>query len=533
MKNLISILFSIIGFQSLSSQALVTSIDNDTIIIGKNVKYIIKLENDKEERVVFPDSTSFTSLEYVSDDKIDTIIENNKFIYSKKYDLTSFDEGSFIIPKMSVMVGDQILLTESKTIKVNLVEVDTLKQGLYEIKPIYDDIKYFNYTILYILLVVVVTSLVIYFFRKSIYSYFNPILKLIPSDSSLDEIKENILNLKNLELNSQIEIKLMYSKMTYLIRCFLLRDIFGKSLESTSQELIDELNKLKTLKKFAFTNNTISKIDGIFKRADLVKFAKFKPEREVIINDINNVYKELEKIQKLVPEPSEAEKLRNLNYQKELLKKQKNKRIKNSILSVVGLFLIVFLFSSIAFGFQFTIDKILFNENQKLLNSKWVKSEYGNPGIILETPEPLIRSKNEIFIFEDFISESHFYTSNNDKSLELFAINYSTNNKIDPNNFQQILELSLDKLESYGLQNFLVKYDNFESNNGAKGLIISGDTDFLDEKKNIKKGSYKVIGFLSQTGFKKIIILNHDKRYVREIIERIVSSIELLKEKKR
>ena len=153
MKNLISILFLIIGFQSLSPQALVTSVDNDTIIIGNNVKYIIKLENDKEELVVFPDSTSFTSLEYVSDEKIDTVIENNKSIYSKKYDLTSFDEGSFIIPKMSVMVGDQILLTESKTIQVNLVEVDTLKQGLYEIKPIYEDIKYFNNNILHILLV--------------------------------------------------------------------------------------------------------------------------------------------------------------------------------------------------------------------------------------------------------------------------------------------------------------------------------------------------------------------------------------------
>ena len=137
MKNLISILFLIIGFQSLSSQALVTSVDNDTIIIGNNLKYIIKLENDKDEPVVFPDSTSFTSLEYVSDDKIDTIIENNEFIYSKKYDLTSFDEGSFIIPKMSVMVGDKILLTESKTIRVNLVEVDTLKQGLYELSLIH------------------------------------------------------------------------------------------------------------------------------------------------------------------------------------------------------------------------------------------------------------------------------------------------------------------------------------------------------------------------------------------------------------
>ena len=35
--------------------------------------------------------------------------------------------------------------------------------------------------------------------------------------------------------------------------------------------------------------------------------------------------------------------------------------------------------------------------------------------------------------------------------------------KIDPQNFQSILDSNLDNLESMGLQNMLVKYDQFET----------------------------------------------------------------------
>ena len=79
----------------------------------------------------------------------------------------------------------------------------------------------------------------------------------------------------------------------------------------------------------------------------------------------------------------------------------------------------------------------------------------------------------------------------------------------------------------------LVKYDEFETKNKGKGLFISGTSDFKIRDKKYKSGDYNVIGFLTETGFKTIIILTHETRYMDKIKERIVSSIEVLKEKKK
>ena len=42
-----------------------------------------------------------------------------------------------------------------------------------------------------------------------------------------------------------------------------------------------------------------------------------------------------------------------------------------------------------------------------------------------------------------------------------------------------------------------------------------------------------MIGFLTETGFKTIILLTHETRYMDKIKERIVNSIEVLKEEKK
>ena len=42
-----------------------------------------------------------------------------------------------------------------------------------------------------------------------------------------------------------------------------------------------------------------------------------------------------------------------------------------------------------------------------------------------------------------------------------------------------------------------------------------------------------MIGFLTETGFKTIILLTHETRYIDSIKERILNSIEVLKEKKK
>ena len=535
-------IFCIVFLQSITinSQSVTVSVESDSILIGKELNYTIDVNAEKVENIIFPDSTSFVPFELISETKVDTLKQDNGFRFSKKYGITSFDEGDFIIPKIKIQIGDKLFSTDSKKITVNLVEVDTTKQGLYDIKPAFDKFSSIeilklslknNYPVILFMIFLVLT---LFYFRSKIIEFFNPLLNIKPTLRPIELIKKRLSDLEKIKIDSGAEIKFFYSELTFALRSFFEKEVYDKALESTTIELILKLNNLSEIKSFAITKDSLNKIEDIFKRADLVKFAKYLPEKSVIKNDLKTINEEVKLFSVLLPEPSEEEKLKNLNYQKQAEKKLRNERLKIVSISTASLLIILFVFSGFLNGFQYTIDKITFNENLKLLNKIWIKSEYGSPGIFTETPDALLRinSENE-FLYDDFSLDSQFYFSNSNQSIEFFISNYSSDSKIKPENFQSILDSILDDLESRGLQNMLVKYDEFETKNKAKGLLISGTSDFKISDKKFKSGDYNVIGFLTETGFKTIILLTHETRYMDKIKERIVSSIEVLKEKKK
>ena len=535
-------IFCIVFLQSITinSQSVTASVESDSILIGKELNYTIDVNAEKVENIIFPDSTSFVPFELISETKVDTLKQDNGFRFSKKYAITSFDEGDFIIPKIKIQIGDKLFSTDSKKITVNLVEVDTTKQGLYEIKPSFD--KFSSIEILKlslknnypVILLTVFLVLTLFYFRFKVIEFFNPLLNIKPTLRPIELIKKKLSDLEKINIDSGAEIKFFYSELTFAIRSFFEKEVYDKALESTTNELILKLNNLSEIKSFAITKDSINRIEDIFKRADLVKFAKYLPEKNVIKNDLKIINEEVKLFSVLLPEPSEEEKLKNLNYQKQAEKKLRNERLKIVSISTASLLIIVFIFSGFLNGFRYTLDKITFNENLRLLNKIWIKSEYGSPGIFAETPDALLRinSENE-FLYDDFKLDSQFYFSDSNQSIEFFISNYSSDSKIEPENFQSILDSNLDDLESRGLQNMLVKYDEFETKNKGKGLLISGTSDFKISDKKYKSGDYNVIGFLTETGFKTIILLTHETRYMDKIKERIVSSIEVLKEKKK
>ena len=543
MKLILNIfIFCIVFLQSITinSQSVTASVESDSILIGKELNYTIDVNAEKVENIIFPDSTSFVPFELISETKVDTLKQDNGFRFSKKYGITSFDEGDFIIPKIKIQIGDKLFSTDSKKITVNLVEVDTTKQGLYDIKPAFDKFSSIeilklslknNYPVILFMIFLVLT---LFYFRSKIIEFFNPLLNIKPTLRPIELIKKRLSDLEKIKIDSGAEIKFFYSELTFALRSFFEKEVYDKALESTTIELILKLNNLSEIKSFAITKDSLNKIEDIFKRADLVKFAKYLPEKSVIKNDLKTINEEVKLFSALLPEPTEEEKLKNLNYQKQAEKKLRNERLKIVSISSASLLITLFIFSGFLNGFQYTIDKITFNENLKLLNKIWIKSEYGSPGIFTETPDALLRinSENE-FLYDDFSLDSQFYFSNSNQSIEFFISNYSSDSKIKPENFQSILDSILDDLESRGLQNMLVKYDEFETKNKAKGLLISGTSDFKISDKKFKSGDYNVIGFLTETGFKTIIILTHETRYMDKIKERIVSSIEVLKEKKK
>ena len=539
MRVLLNVLIiCFVALQSIitNSQTVTASIESDSILIAKELNYTIEVKSEKEENIIFPDSTSFIPFELISETQVDTIIEEEEFSFSKKYGIISFDEGDFIIPKIKIKIGDKLYLTDSKKVTVNLAEVDTTKQGLYDIKPSFDKFSSLeilklrlqhNYPIIIFTIVLIFAAL---YFRDKIFRFFNPLLNIKPALSPIELIQKRISDLEKINIDSNVDIKLFYSQLTYALRSFFEKEIYDKALESTTTELISKLNNLREIKFFLITKNSIIRIEEIFKRADLVKFAKFFPEKSVIHNDLKIMKEQVKILSNLLPEPSEAEKLRNLKYQKEAEKKLRNKRIKIVSISITSLFIIIFILSGLINGFQYTLDKIIFNENLRLLSKTWVKSEYGSPGLFVETPDALVRVKEDNqFLFEEFPLESQFYFSNSSRSIEFYVSNYASESKIDPQNFQSILESKLDNLESMGLQNMFVKYDKFETPNKANGIIISGSADF---NKNKRTGAYNIIGFLTETGFKSVVLLVHEGRYLDQIEDRIINSIEALKKKK-
>ena len=534
--NILIICFVALQSITTSSQTVTGSIESDSILIGKELSYTIEVKSEKAENIIFPDSTSFIPFELISETQVDTIIQEEESRFSKKYGIISFDEGDFIIPKIKIKIGDKLYSTDSKKVSVNLVEVDTTKQGLYDIKPSFDKFSSLeilklrlqnNYPIIIFTIVLIFAAL---YFRDKIVRFFNPLLNIKPALSPIELIQKRISDLEKINIDSNIDIKLFYSQLTYALRSFFEKEVYEKALESTTTELISKLNNLREIKSFLITKNSIMRIEDIFKRADLVKFAKFFPEKSVIHNDLTIMKEEIKILSNLLPEPTEEEKLQNLKYQKQAEKKLRNERIKIVSIATASLFILIFIFSGLVNGFQYTLDKITFNENLRLLSKTWVKSEYGSPGLFAETPDALVRVKEDNkFLFEEFPIESQFYFSNSRRSVEFYISNYVSESKIDPQNFQSILESNLDNLESMGLQNMLVKYDQFETPNKANGIIISGSVDF---NKNNRPGGYNIIGFLTETGFKTVILLVHEGRYLDQIKDRVINSIEALKKKK-
>ena len=198
----------------------------------------------------------------------------------------------------------------------------------------------------------------------------------------------------------------------------------------------------------------------------------------------------------------------------------------------MGLLVSSVLIASLLFGFTYVKDSILRNDNLILLETKnWVTTEYGAPGITVKTPEVLTRKLSDAnfkYLNSTNLSEFSFY--NTDNSMQIYVSNTRFNNKIKPEDFQKYIDYTLDIIETMGLSNIVVKYDNFTTTNEAEGIRVYGPADFIDANSGkIINGKYSILGFFTEDEFKQLIMLHEDDIYLNEIADKVISSVELIK----
>ncbi|WP_241652405.1 hypothetical protein [Leeuwenhoekiella aequorea] len=527
----------ILFFGALQAQRVKASIDSSTIRIGEQITYAFQVEADAKDLVIFPEGQTFSPLEVIESYKIDTSFSGAKMNLIKRYGLTQFDSGSYTIPRQLVTINQQQFYTDSIAVEVNNVQVDTTKQGLYDIKDIVvvepASSKVWNY-LLYFLLVALIIGVFLYFIIRRNRKKAEAERKLPPFEQALFSLKklDEEYREPSRGIDQHIVTKAYYSKLTEIIRRYLDEEVYDRSMESTSAELIEKLLQEKQQGKIDLSKETILKLDQILKRADLSKFARMSPGTGQTEADRIVAEEIVKETKEAIPAPSEEELMRDAAYREALAKRRKRRLI---ITSIVGIFTIVILATGVLVavkGFDFVKDNFIGHPSKDLLEGEWVRSEYGYPPVIISTPR--ILERNEIPIPDSLRTQMDMSTFTYGSLIDQFYIvvnntKYGGDQEAD---LEKATQGFISTLEASGAKNLLVKSEEYTTPEGTKGLRVYGSGDFPDALNSDKysPGAYEMLLFTAPGVLQQILVAWRDEdKYAVEMASRIINSVELQK----
>ncbi len=221
------------------------------------------------------------NVEIVKKSPIDTLaIENGLIRLVQDLTITSFDSGYYVIPpiafKYSAVAEEPMseIETEPYLLNVFTVEVDTAQT----FKPIKGPIEA-PYTfaeifpwILLAIAILLIAGLTIYFMvrKEKNVPFFapRPKPKLPPHKVALDALEK----LNNQKIWQQGHVKIFHSRLTEIIRIYIEDSSEVRAVEMTTHEI------LESIKHTEINENDIGILSEMLELADLVKFAKFKPQ---------------------------------------------------------------------------------------------------------------------------------------------------------------------------------------------------------------------------------------------------------------
>ena len=528
LKNILGLSLFFIGY--MTNAQVISSIDTAQIRVGEEIIYSIQVETDSTDLVLFPEGQSFNPMEVIESYEPDTTRYQDKIRLIKKYGLTQFDSGNYTLPSQRIVINNEPFNTDSVQVQVANVVVDTTQQKMFHIKPAFEveaqDFDFFS-ALQWILSILVFLVLGRFFYLK------RKKRKREETQQQLPPYEEAIKALQELDHSFFLKnnnSKRYYTSLTEILKTYIGREVDDSALESTSKELIERLTLHKDSGNYDFDNATIKKIDKILTRADLIKFAKMKEQEgqakvdRAVVEDIINETKEI------IPEPTEEELLQNQLYLEKLRKKElKNKRIKIALGALATVVVAILIFGSIK-GFDELKDKTLGNEMRNLSEGRWIKSEYGSPLIVLETPQVLVRVEDSLVFKSTAIKRKSLFTFGEIKEPFFIRVSSIKFNQEQQLGLEPSLDMSLVLLEKLGAKNLLVKRDDFETENGIKGIRAYGDF-YLEASENKvlkKKSSYELLLFAQENGLQEtLVVYQDDGRFAENIKDRIINSIEL------
>ncbi len=223
--------------------------------------------------------------------------------------LIAFDSGTYTIPSYTFKKGNQEITSFATDIHVSRVKVNTLQKPIYDIKPIkevsftFND--YFNkyrwilIGFLVSSLVGIVVFLLYWIFKNKAFSK-KPEPEVPPGEEALLALS----NLKKQEVWKD-STKEYYSKLTDVLRRYFERKLSIDALESTSDEILQEM-------KSELSDTEHHMLRDLLYESDLVKFAKSSPDEAKHLHYMEDSVKLVTVLEEKIVEKEEEEAVTDL-----------------------------------------------------------------------------------------------------------------------------------------------------------------------------------------------------------------------------
>lgn len=533
-KTIIRYLLLLIAASGFAQKRVETSIDTTKNKIGAQFNLTLRTNVDTLSTVTFPFAPNFGPMEVIRNYKTDTVIKGDRWELVRKYGLAQFDSGSYTIPQLKVVINNKPYFSDSLRVEVSPVAVDTLKQKMHDIKAQIEPKDSGSWMWLWVLLGILLCAAagagVYLLVRKAQQRQTEKEIYKTP----IEKATSLLSGLESKELVQRGEVKDYYSQLTDIARTYIEEVVHIPAMESTTSELVLALRTAASSKNLPITQETFENLERVLKTADLVKFAKSRPMDFEIAGDRSKIEQVIITIDKSVPaetEDDESEAFREAQRQK-LMKQKRIRRIGIAAASVIVVLLCITGYFVATNGFRHTLDTITQKQTLKLLESDWVLSEYGNPSVLIETPQVLVRKPEDKALPKDVMALMKEFQMFSYGSIESgFYIGVSTNTyrseqQID---LEKAMNAAISYVESQGAQNMLLKQETYDTKEGISGRKAYGTFSRIDSgKRSSEKYYYELLLFGQQNGLQLItLVYPEGDQYAKQISDRLLNSVEL------
>ena len=280
LKNIGSSLIGVFLFCStLSGQVSVqTKLDTNYMLIGDQMQLHVRVNSNsdlKKVDAIIAATDTTERVEFLGE----TEWQKKASSYLKSYTFSVYDSGYYnLLPLPVVYQSDYTIDTaysNSLGFMVDNPQSVARDSTIADIKPIIKEPTKFEDFIPYLIgfgVLLLLSGLIWYFFFRKKEEVIVEEEIIIPPAHEVALGK--LASLKQEALWEKGEIKNYYSKLTFIFREYLENRFDIQALESTSEEIINQLEKKD------FDSNMNEDVQRVLQSADLVKFAKAKPMEE-------------------------------------------------------------------------------------------------------------------------------------------------------------------------------------------------------------------------------------------------------------